>query len=466
MQEKIDISICRKNHNDILMTIDISLDQMSEHMELYNINSSLKNVVIDHSIALTIAYLYEKFQIQNISNYLTAVNLHNLPVYIIDENYRNELIIYIDTYINKSKSLDTRKVFIIDNTHLGRYELFYKSMIFALKFIFNNHIDDSTKNQFEAYILENYSQIVNIAILLTLCYESDSRNQDMCKKLLTTDNNDYSNNINYKYSLEKEFNKNAKEIIHIFSKSYIEKETDEIIQGDKDIILALSETLNAVKHSIEEIYAFNNHKENPLCVYIYNEYKDIFSNFKDKIYNSSKRTKLLLSMKKSNMNFILKHEGTYIYPFLYDFLVIRFSLLIRTALKNKQLNNPRERERERIKTDEAHYKPSSNENYLSKELSKLIAFLPDEYIHTKHINNQYIKHEYDNFSKTPTKFLVKYYSQILNTNYTSVAQVISKFLFDLPKYNETYFYESKDIKCKKLEIEDHDDFRILSINII
>lgn len=290
----------------------------------------------------------------------------------------------------------------------------------------------------------------------------------MCKKLLTKDNNDYSNNINYKYRLEKEFNKNAKQIIHVFSKSYIEKETDQSIKKDTDIILALLETLNAIKHSIEEIYAFNSHKENPLCVYIYNEYKNIFSNFKDKIYNSSKRTKLLLSMQKSNMNFILKYEGKYIYPFLYNFLVIRFSLLIRTALHNEQFNNPREREKERIKTDEAHHEPSSNENYLSKELSKLIAFLPDEYLNAKHINNQYIKNEYDNFSKTPTKFLVKYYSQILNTNYTSVAQVISKFLFNLPQYNKTYFYESKDIECQKLEIttNDNDNFRILSINII
>jgi hypothetical protein len=466
MKENLDISICRKIHNDILMTIDISLDQISEHMELYNINSSLKNVTIDHSIALTIAYMYDKFQIQNISNYLTAVNHHNLPVYIIDDNYRSELIMHINTYIDRNKSLDSRKVFIIDNTHAGRYELFYTSLIFTLKFIFNNHIDDSVKNQFEEYILENYHPIINNAILLTLCYESDSNNQDMCKKLLIESNHDYSNNINYQYRLEQEFTRNTKKIIHDFSNSYIEKQTDKIIQEDTDIILALSKTLNAVKDSIEEIYTFNDYKENPLSVYIYNEYKDIFSNLKDKIYNSKKRTKLLLSMKQSRMNYILKNDGEYLYPFLYDFLVIRFSLLIKTAVNNELLHNQRAREEERIKTDEEHHKPSSNENYLSKELTKLIACIPDEYINKMYIDDKYMKNNYDSFSKTPTKFLVKYYCQILNTDYKYVAQTISRLLFDLPRYNSTYFYEPKYLIDKKLEIDDTDNFRILSINII
>lgn len=466
MKENLDISICRKNYNDILMTIDISLDQISEHIELYNINTPLKNIIIDHSIALTIAYLYEKFQIQNISDYLTAVNLHNLPLYIIDDNYRDELIIYINTYIDRSRSIDNGKIFIIDNTHLARYELFYKSLIFTLKFIFNKHIDDSSKNQFEEYVLENYNQVINTSVVLTLCYESDSNDHAMCRRLLTKDNHDYSNNTDYKYRLEKEFNCNAKRIINEFSTSYVHKKTDETFQEDQDIISALSETLNVIEQAIEEIYVFYANKKNSMCVYIHNEYKDISSNFKSKIYNSKKRTKLLLSMQQSGMNYILKNDGKYIYPFLYDFLVIRFSLLIKFAVNNELFYNQKSREEEKIRANESYDAPYSDENYLSKELTKLISCIPDEYINKMVVNDNYMQNNYDDFSKKPTKFLVKYYCQILNTDYKYVAQTISRLLFDLPVYNTTYFYEAKHIKNKRLEIDDADNFRILSINII
>ena len=463
MKENLDISICRKNHNDILMTIDISLDQVSKYMELYNIDTPLKDMIIDHSIALTIAYLYEKFQIQNISNYLTAVNLHNLPLYSIEDNYRCELITYINTYIDRNKSLDNRKVFIIDKTHLARYELFYKSLIFTLKFIFNNHIDESTKNEFEEYVLDNYDQIINNSILLTLCYESDTNDQDMCRRLLTKDNQDYSN---YKYRLEKEFNSNAKRIINEFSTSYINKKTDETFHQDQAIISALSETLHAIEEAIEKVYMFYTHKKNSMCTYIYNEYKVMSSNFESKIYNSKKRTKLLEIMQKSKMNYILKHDDKYIYPFLYDFLVMRFSLLMKFAANNELFHNQRAREEERIRTAEAYHEPYSNENYEFKELTKLIACIPDEYINKMVIDDNYMQNNYDDFSKRPTKFLVKYYCQILNTEYKYVAQTISRLLFDLPRYNSTYFYEAKDIASRSFKIDDADNFRILSPNII
>lgn len=166
------------------------------------------------------------------------------------------------------------------------------------------------------------------------------------------------------------------------------------------------------------------------------------------------------------MNYILKHDDKYIYPFLYDFLVIRFSLLTKFAVNNELFHNQRAREEERIKTDEAHHEPHSNENYESKELTKLIICIPDEYINKMVIDDNYMQNNYDDFSKRTTKFLVKYYCQILNTEYKYVAQTISRLLFDLPNYNSTYFYESKDIASKSLKIDDTDNFRILSPNII
>jgi len=476
LKENIEIEILDKHYDKIKEMLGSFISVYDKDYDFILISESKKNWIINHAISYAIAIKYDEYNVDSFDECFVSTEINDKEPYSIPKAFRNKLLNLINEIIEDFKAFEKSKIFQIwPDKHRGRGDLLHKSILFIIKLHFHKETEfqstlpvklksmvKPTEEVLPINIKLHYDSIINQAIQFSLCYESNPQDFTMCRKILLEDASNYNN---YDYRLEKPVNKIMKKTVDDFLDDFLNKKTDQYFTKEEDTYLTLSRTLESIKMSIQDIYEYTIHKNNPLCNIIYNEYKKIFSNFEIKINTPKKRVKLLDVIQKSKMNYISKHNGTYIYPFIYDLLVIRFSMLLKTALHNEQLNKAHLLAKEINETKYKFHDKDSNENYFFNELLILAEELPEEYINKDYVDQNYLETEYDKFSKYSTKLIVKQYSQILDIEYKAVALVASRLIFDFPQYNSTYFYLSKHLVAKPLTI-DSDYFRALSLNVI
>jgi len=158
----------------------------------------------------------------------------------------------------------------------------------------------------------------------------------------------------------------------------------------------------------------------------------------------------------------MQYEEKYIYPFLVDFIIMRFHLMILVSTLQNKLANGNSNDNSK----------GSNQSYRMMELRILEIF-------AEHFDNaNHKKTQYDPIETNVTIFLMYHYGQILNAKYSSMDSMIKQLIYDDvkkpieldngQKISPKQRYALKPKHKKRLEQIPiiHDDFRDLSLYVL
>lgn len=211
---------------------------------------------------------------------------------------------------------------------------------------------------------------------------------------------------------------------------------------------SLLNTIEEVEKAIDIIFDFDKYKDSQKCREIRREYRNLLENAKERVTNPAKLKNFKVVLRKAKLNYVSKYEDQYIYPFVYDLIVMSFSFSIKSELYKPQIEKINIMQKS---TNEMTYKyidTDSDENYLFKDLQQLIEVLPDEF---KNVD--------------PALLIIKHYSEILEVDYEAIANVLKQLKVKKADDGKRIYALPMKLKDIRLSIDD-DHFRGLSLNII
>lgn len=209
---------------------------------------------------------------------------------------------------------------------------------------------------------------------------------------------------------------------------------------------ALVNTIIEAEKAIDEIFHFEAYDDCQKCRQIRQEYADLFKNSIERVTNPEKLKNFKVALEKAKLNYVSKYKDRYIYPFIYDLIVISFSFSIKSELYKMHIEKPRILvksigEMKKIDID-------SDKSYLFEDLLRLIDALPDEF---KNVN--------------PALLIIKHYSEILAVDYMSIVNVLKQLRVKEAGKGTSLYYFSQSLKNIRLSF-DNEHFRALSLEVL
>ncbi len=175
------------------------------------------------------------------------------------------------------------------------------------------------------------------------------------------------------------------------------------------------------------------------------------------ILNNSARTRTFRGeLNKSNMNYMSKYNNEYIFPFLLDLITNRFVLLLNYAVYNKEFKNSKALANIYSSFDDKYIDHNDSEYYNLKQLEELINCFPDEY-QDDNLNK--------NIEQSISIFIIKHYSNILNTEYKFIGNVLRQLNYEVADFNKGEYKLPKYLIDNTIVLDD-DYFRYYSLHII
>ena len=447
----------------------LSLDDIYEHAEtifivlgkwlgmienevgLLNLTEELQNWIIDKSVKYAIAIDCDDMSFEDC---FKSKEINNLPAYIVPDTFRDKANDRINTLIESYKQKDGTKIFHIDPANnLGRLSLLEKTIKYQIKLLHKEYLKNVNDPNlpiglsfmpFEKEIDFKFDTIINNAIKYIICLENKDTDSEMRSELMSKD---YAGKDGYRYCLEKHVNNIIESSVENFLNTYLKKETDLTGMSFEDSRDALLRTIDNAENDINEIFSYELYSKNKECILIHNNYLALFEQSKQRISVNATLKPFRNMLKKAKMNYVMKHKEEYIYPFVYDLLIIDFLLLMKTTVYKEELTSPRSMARKINEFKNTFFTDKSfDENYFHEEFLQLADILPENF-------NNY------------TGLIIKHYSEILDTNYNHIASVLRQLRFAVADGNKGIYKITKDLKTIDLSI-DEDHFRLLSLDII
>jgi len=269
------------------------------------------------------------------------------------------------------------------------------------------------------------------------------------------------------YRLESNFQVKMQQEIKEFIKSYTTTIYDDDIKNSifDESKTALHYTLQLVNQDIKELidYRYKEYMDNKICNHIINEYNKLIKNSISKVNaidSHSKLDALKIALKSANMNYIIKINEKYFYPFLYDLIIMSFSLRMSIAVHYAKFMKPSALADEVDRIESSYLEEDITDYYLYKELIKLIKGIPEEAKELKNfLENLEEDHESINDLKyihPTTILLIKHYSEVLGVECKKVLSVFHQLVFQ-----ENYKKGRNENKCtakiEKIKLSFHPD---------
>jgi len=454
MKEKLDFDFLFENAEQIGKNISYFLGMFEKEDVLTIIDEERKDWIIDKSIIYFIAIKYNEYNVKTFEQCATSEEINNKQAYIIPIEFRNMTKDIMNSLILNHCQNEEVKIFEIDSiNNKGRLKLLEDTVIYQIKLLHKEYIINKKKfdnlptglslSSFESEIKFKLDTIINNSIKYILCYENSDYDKDMCKELFSKC---YKGTDNFKYRLRKHAKENIQKYINNFLVTYLKKETDVNGMTFQESRNTLQRTLDKARYYIDEIYSHDIYFKDKQCALIHKDYIKLFENAQSKINRSTTFRALKTMIKKSKMNYIMIQNEGYIYPFIFDLLVMSFSLLLKTAIYQNELNNSKSMAKTINSFNNLNVDKNIDANYLHQEFLRLVELLPENF-------NDY------------NVIIIKHYSEILNVDYNNIASVFRQLKFPVPDHNKGAFKIPKYLKNKFLSI-DEDHFRCLSLNII
>jgi hypothetical protein len=212
---------------------------------------------------------------------------------------------------------------------------------------------------------------------------------------------------------------------------------------------ALLNTIELAKIAAADIFKFDSYENCQKCKEIRQVYAELFKNSKKRVTDPAKLKNFKIALQKAKLNFVSKHTtGKYIYPLLYDLIVMTFSFSIKSELYKSHIEKTNILAKSILDRKYSYIDTDSDENYLFEDLLQLIEMLPDEF---KKVD--------------PALLIIKHYSEILEVDYKVISTVLRQLRFERADDNKAIYAFPKALKNTRLSIDD-DHFRILSLEII
>lgn len=453
-QEELDLDFLLENFEEIGKNISYFLGIFEKEDMLSLIDEKIKDLIIDKSIVFAISIKYDDYNVNSFEECFDSQEIKDRQNYIIPLGFRNAIKDKINFTIFNYCQNEKMKIFEINysNNH-GRLKLLEDSIIYQIKLLYKNYQINKKEFSnfpaglslapFEDEVDLKLDTIIHNSIKYILCYENSDRDKEMCKKL-TFESYQY-NNI-FEYRLRKHVKENIVKYVNNFLSVYLKGETDDDRMSFSESKNTLLRTINLAKSYIYEIYSNDVYFQNKQCALIYQTYVKLFDNAERKMSKSATFKSLKIMIKKANMNYIMMQNEGYVYPFIFDLLVISFSLSLKTVVYKKELNNSKSMAKTINFFNTLNIDKDIDENYSHKEFLRLVELLPEDF------------NDYD-------VLIIKHYSEILNVDYNNIASVLRQLRFPVPDHNKGAYKIPKYLKNKLLSI-DEDYFRCLSLNII
>lgn len=424
---------------------EVSLQDFQQNIEI-------RNYIIDKAIVFAIAIESDEYDVSSFNDCCTSKEIDYISPYNIPDEFRNIVNDSIDKCISEHMQKNNKKTFFLDYpNNIGRLTQLEKAIKYQIKIKYKEHVDFDNNLPYGASLMPFETQLdfnssidnfINFAIKYIICQENDDTNSDMCKKFYSKE---YSGKDQYEYRLETHMQVIVEKNIKDFIFTYINKETDTNILDFNDSKHALLRTVNHAKDSIDAIFK-KKYSENEDCIAIYEDYILLFEQSKNRINSTATLRQFKNILTKAKMNYIMKYEDEYIYPFIYDLLVIRFSLLMNVTVYSKELNNSSDMVKTINEFNRMRIDKSNDENYLHQQFLELVEILPKDF-------------------KDYTSFIIAHYSQVLGVEYNYVASVLRQLRFAVADDNKGMYKIPKYLKNKKIDV-DGDYFRLLSLDVI
>jgi len=453
-KEKLSFQILDDNAEIIGVMISSWLGVIERDTSLlyFKNDVEIKNYIIDKAITYAIAIKSDDYDVSTFNDCFESKEIGYSPGYNIPAEFRNILNDSIDKCISEHMEKNNTKTFFIDYANnIGRLTQLEKAIKYLIKLRYKEHVeldnnlpDGLILKPFEVQLDFNSSvnYFIDFAIRYIICQENDDRDSDMCKEFCKKD---YIKKDKYKYHLEKHLQEIVEKNISDFIYTYVNKETDVNILEFHDSKDALLRTINHAKDSIDGIFK-EIYSENKDCLAIYKDYLLLFEQSKKRIKYTPTLNPFKTMLTKAKMNYIMKYKDEYIYPFIYDLLVMRFSILMTVTVYNKELNNPSCMAKTTNEFSRMRINKSDDENYLHQQFLELAEILPKDFNHY-------------------TEFIIAHYSQVLGSEYKYIAGVLRQLRFSSGEKRERMYEITAYLQNNKISV-DEDYFRLLSLDVI
>lgn len=453
-KEKLSFQTLNKNAEIIGAMISswLGLIERETSLQRFKQDIEIRDYIIDKAIIYAIAIESDDYDVSSFNDCCTSKEIGYIPAYNIPDEFRNILNDSIDKCISEHMQRNNKKTFLIDYpNNIGRLTQLEKAIKYQIKLKYKEHIDFGNNLPYGATLMPFETQLdfnscidnfIDFGIKYIICQENDDTNSNMCKEFYSKE---HSGKDQYQYRLETHMQAIVEKNIKDFIFTYINKETDINILDFNDSKNALLRTVNHAKNSIDAIFK-KIYSDNEDCIEIYKDYILLFEQSKNRINSTATLREFKKILTKAKMNYIMKYKDEYIYPFIYDLLVMRFSILMTTAVYGKELNNASDMAKTINEFNRMRVNKSNDENYLHQQFLELVEILPKNF-------NDY------------TSLIIAHYSEVLGVEYNCVASVLRQLRFAVADNNKGMYKMPKYLKNKKISI-DEDYFRLLSLDII
>ncbi|MDD3775474.1 MAG: hypothetical protein PHV08_05900 [Sulfurovaceae bacterium] len=446
------------------------------------------NILIEHDIELNnpinIELLIDKAiflkslnsQDENsfLKHYVTVQYLETIPYVngIVSEDFRRNIAInsfchYQEKQYIKKHKKDERKFFNINlENECMRYDTMQKYIIYKIKqFQALGDIHNLSMSA-DAILLNFFNFLMDITIRYIICYEKNPLDKNFkpeeCKKMFAGFDDDHK--IEYKLDHKSQLIL-AKELM-CFTENYQMKKRDVGANKNSDkntnkktfneFKITLQNTLNYATINIKRIFQKDIYINHLDCKDIYKKHINMID-IGHQILNYSPRARTFRrKLIESNMNYMSKYNNEYIFPFLLDLITNRFVLLLNYTVYNKEFKNSKALANIYSSFDDKYIDHNDSEYYNLKQLEGLINCFPDKY------QDDNLK---KNIEQSISIFIIKHYSNILNTEYKFIGNVLRQLNYEVADFNKGE-YKLPEYLINHTIVLDDDYFRYYSLHII
>ena len=199
------------------------------------------------------------------------------------------------------------------------------------------------------------------------------------------------------------------------------------------------------------------------CKHIKNEYSKLVNISKSKVIGDDVHRKfnaLKIALEDAKMNYVIKVDGKYIYPFLYDLILMSFSLRLTVAIHHTQFTSSCALANEVDRVEDLYMEEDVTDYYLYKELIRLIRKIPGEAKELKNfLENMQENYESINdlqYIHPTTLLLIKHYSEVLNVECKKILSVFHQLSFE-ENYKKIRVENKCTNKIENIQLSFHSD---------
>ena len=145
----------------------------------------------------------------------------------------------------------------------------------------------------------------------------------------------------------------------------------------------------------------------------------------------------------------MPYQDKFIYPFLYDLLVVGFGYAIFHIQNKEVIIDPNKLMKTVNNKKYLYLEKSSDENYHFEEFKRIAEEIPHEY----------------KILDDPTILIIKHYSEFLECDYNNIAIIFRQLRFHCADHNKSIYKLLKRQEKVDLNLAE-DYFRVLSLYII